>query len=449
MLHKSGINLESNTIEFVENNESVTLFSAYLKLAELKLINQSKKINRIVVRWEIQDLCLGVSDVELFHYCLENKITLYRNTRIHLKAFWNNAQDVVFGSANVTGRGVGEKGRYNYELNGTIKGVSFNDIAYFNDIILNSEYVTKELYKKLKNIVEQTELPTIEYPTLETKKHISDYFLLSNLPMAESIEKLYLAYRYPDNLSSDEINYSTHDIVLYNIPSGLDETSFYNYIKNSFNSHPFILRLKEYIKSTDSKSLRYGDVVRWIQKNTTTVPIPRVWEIKKEIIVNILYSWICDLDDDYYWDVPGSRSQVIYFREDKNNFEEFIDNLQRDKARGRLAPHQIILLIAISSLIQQKKSNDSINISELIESFDIVWKKNQSLYKTTNNNPGMPIKAFIDRGYLEVKQDEDIFDFRNRSELNSKIKKLIVSPFLYEFLNEGSVADYLKSRIII
>ena len=145
MLHKSGINLESKTIEFIENNDSVTLFSAYLKLAELKLINQSKKINRIVVRWEIQDLCLGVSDIELFHYCLENKITLYRNTRIHLKAFWNNAQDVVFGSANVTGRGVGEKGRYNYELNGTIKGVSFNDIAYFNDIILNSEYVTKEL----------------------------------------------------------------------------------------------------------------------------------------------------------------------------------------------------------------------------------------------------------------------------------------------------------------
>src|SRR5690554_5052493 len=120
MLYKSGINLKSGAIDFIEQNNQITLFSAYLKLEELKSLNKSKKINRIIVRWEIKDLCIGVSDLELYHYCIENNITLYRNTRIHLKALWNNELQVFFGSANVTRRGLGEEGNYNFELNGKV-----------------------------------------------------------------------------------------------------------------------------------------------------------------------------------------------------------------------------------------------------------------------------------------------------------------------------------------
>ena len=312
MLHKSGINLEFNAIKFIENNDTITLFSAYLKLEELKKINQSQKINRIIVRWEIRDLCLKISDIELYDYCLVNNITLYRNTRIHLKAFWNNTQDVFFGSANVTGRGLGEKGRYNYELNGSVSDIEYEDVSYFNEIILNSEYITSTLHDEIKNIVDETELPTIDYPKLETKRNKADYFLLSNLPMTESVEELYEAYCSPDHLGIDEINYVTHDIALYNIPKELDESSFYNYIQEAFNTHPFIIKLKKHIKSSPRQSLNYGSVVRWIQENTTTVPTPRAWEIKQDIIVNILYSWICDLDDQFTWDIPNF-SQVIKF----------------------------------------------------------------------------------------------------------------------------------------
>ncbi len=322
MLHKSGINLESNAIQFIENNDTITLFSAYVKLNELKSINESKKINRIIVRWEIKDLCLGVSDIELYDYCLDNNITLYRNTRIHLKAFWNNTQDVFFGSANVTGRGLGEKGRFNYELNGSISDIGYEDVSYFNEIILNSEYVTGTLYAEIKNIVDQTELPTIDYPKLKTKRNKEDYFLLSNLPMTERVDELFEGYCNPENLNIDEITYVSHDIALYRIPKNLDESSFYNYLQEAFNSHPFIIKLKEYIQYSSKQSLRYGSVVRWIQENTTTVPTPRAWEIKQDIIVNILYNWICLLDCNYTWDVPGNKSQVIYYSKPKMKKKE-------------------------------------------------------------------------------------------------------------------------------
>jgi hypothetical protein len=314
MMLKSGHDLKSNTLQFIEEKDCITLFSAYIKLEELKRINQSKKIKQIIVRWEIRDLCLGVSDLEVYHYCLDNNITLYRNTRIHLKAFWDNCQSVLFGSANVTGRGVGEKGRYNYELNGIHENINFHDVAYFNNIIINSEYVTAALFKRIENLVLETILPTINYPILDTTKNLQDYFLLSNLPMTETVEKLYKGYSIPEGLSMDEVSFVTHDLALYDIPGGLDETGFYKHLKNKFNSHPFIIKLKGLIKVSLTQSLNYGSVVRFIQENTTTVPTPRSWELKQKQIINILYDWICSLDENYYWDVPGSRSQVIYYK---------------------------------------------------------------------------------------------------------------------------------------
>ena len=126
--------------------EIVSILSAYLKLDQLKILNTEKKVNRVVVRWEIEDLVKGVSDFkDLYEYCKENNIALFRNTRIHLKAIWNNENSVLFGSANITGRGIGEKGdNFNYELAGIANPISFDDISYLNYIIQESELVNDE-----------------------------------------------------------------------------------------------------------------------------------------------------------------------------------------------------------------------------------------------------------------------------------------------------------------
>src|SRR5690606_15728493 len=125
-------------------------------------------IKQIIVRWEIQDLCLGVSDLELYDYCIENKITLFRNTRIHLKAFWNNSKSILMGSANVTGKGIGEVGDFNFELNGIINDITLKDQSYLNRIILESEYVTEKLFEIIKATVKKVDMPTVNFPKLPT-----------------------------------------------------------------------------------------------------------------------------------------------------------------------------------------------------------------------------------------------------------------------------------------
>jgi len=314
MLHKSGYNLEKRAIDFISNYESITILSAYIKLEQLKTLNTEKKVNRIVVRWEIEDLVKGVSDFEdLYEYCKINNIALFRNTRIHLKVIWNNENSVIYGSANISGRGIGEKGdNYNYELAGIANPISFDDISYLNFIIQESELVNDGLLFEIKTIVDNIELPTIDFPELPTKKKMEDEFLLSQLPMTSSPDLLFEILQNSNNFGLEDQLKASHDKALYNviIEDGVETSKLK--LKTTFNNKVIIHKLKLDIKAQTSQSLRYGGVVEWIQKITTSVPTPMSREIKQEQLVNNLYEWICEFDDDFTWNTP-KHTQVLYY----------------------------------------------------------------------------------------------------------------------------------------
>jgi hypothetical protein len=128
------------------------------------------------------------------------------------------------------------------------------------------------------------------------------------------------------------------------------------------------------------------------------------------------------------------------------NPEEFIDGLKRDRARGSLAPHQVILLIALAKIY--KSSGRTINdISILNSEFQEIWNTYKNEFKTTNNKLGMPLKAFVNKGYVTIQISEQIIDFRKLSELESKISKLVIEDALISLFKTEKVEEYLVSRI--
>jgi hypothetical protein len=318
MLFKSGDNLDTAVKKYIAGNDQITVFSAYIKLDQLKKYNLKGNIERIVVRWEIEDLVKGVSDFEvLYEYCKQLNIALYRNTRIHLKAIWNNENSILFGSANVTGKGMGEIGtNYNYELAGISNSISFDDISYLNQIIQESELVNNSLFIELKNIVDQIELPKIAIPKVPTKKKMEDEFLLSQLPMTPSPGLLLEILNQPNLFSLDEQLKAAHDKALYDVNIKRDADDLYSQLKEQFNNKPIIRKLKKDIMESQRFSMGYGQVVRWIQANTTSVPTPMSWEIKKEQFANNLYEWICGFDGQYTTEKPR-HTEVIFY----NNLE--------------------------------------------------------------------------------------------------------------------------------
>lgn len=126
--------------------------------------------------------------------------------------------------------------------------------------------------------------------------------------------------------------------------------------------------------------------------------------------------------------------------------EEFINNLKRDKARGSLAPHQIILLISLSKIY--KKSGKIMNDVLILNSeFQEIWNTYKTQFKTTNNKLGIPLKAFVNKGYLTIQISEEINDFRKLSELESKISKLVIEDILITLFKADKIKEYFISRI--
>ncbi len=318
MLFRSGDNLSRGVLDFIDNSKELTLYSAYIKTNQLIKLNKDGKITRIVVRWEIKDLHQGSSDLDLYHYCVDNRIALYRNSRIHLKCLRNNEDDVFLGSANFTGRGIGEvPPAYNLELNALSRNISLTDALYLDKIISQSEYMTEELFQKIEMLL--ANLPTYKSqddvyssPDLFLNTYQGENYLISDLPMFYGVERLYeSAHNYMD-LDSIQKQCLSHDIAIYGVDIYQSQRDFYDELKVAFNSHVFINKLKEEVKKNARKSLNYGSIIRWIRENTKTVPTPISWELKEQQVVNVLFDWICYFDREFYLERPG-YSQILRF----------------------------------------------------------------------------------------------------------------------------------------
>ena len=307
----SGYNLINDIRSFIDNSEGVILFCPYVKLKELKQINISEKVESIVVRWEFEDLCSGASDIDVFKYCVEQNIKLYRNNRIHLKAFWNKVDTVLFGSANISSRGLGIVKNYNYELNGINTNLRLRDIVYLEKILRSSKLITNDHYSDIKEKMKGCR-PIQETNQEDLIKIKKDPFLLSELPMSESVDWFIKAYFDFESLSRNDLVYVAHDMALYDLEFGMDKDELLDNLTQKVNKQRFVVALKKTIKGSQRKSMHYGGVVKWIQNNTTTVPIPRSWEIKEKQLVNILYDWICYFDKNFIHYRPN-HSQVIEY----------------------------------------------------------------------------------------------------------------------------------------
>jgi len=125
--------------------------------------------------------------------------------------------------------------------------------------------------------------------------------------------------------------------------------------------------------------------------------------------------------------------------------DDFIDNLKRDKARGNTAPHQVLLLISLHNLYNEKRHFD-FEIKEIISSFDETWKKYEHLFQTKSKIVGMPLKAFYNQGFIDLEFYTEIKDFRNKNSLEQNIKAIVLNNSLKDFLTTANVKN-LERRL--
>lgn len=313
MLLKNGINLSDKLIEFITNSKELFLFVPYVKLETLKaLLSKTQNCKAVILRWEPKDLILGISDIEVYEYCKERNIQVFRNARVHLKAFVDSYKECLLGSANISSRALNipETSSYNYELATIEENLSFEDRLYFNIIINEATLITDSIYEQIKAQLpeKKEEFPGGDDFNIQMKSPDKD-FLISSLPMSSSVKTLTRVYLEKKGIHEEELNCAMHDLALYNIPLNLPEDQFIERLKESFLSHLFI---KAFIQMLQLKNgeIYFGEAKAWIQNNCTNVPTPRRWEITENI--QILYKWLVELGDGKFNMDRPNYSERLY-----------------------------------------------------------------------------------------------------------------------------------------
>jgi hypothetical protein len=312
-LLKSKINLYQKLQELINcaNNE-IIIFSPYIKCKSLSLLlnDLSGEISvNIITTLKPADIAFGSSDIELYPYCKKNNYKLLINNKIHLKVILiNNMEQGYIGSANISKSGLAYDTNYNFEIGAIIDSFDLDDKFYFDKIIQDSFVMNEDYYNKAKKECEKLEKPLFEDEfdipiTLKQKE-----YLLSSLPMSDSVLNLYQVYSRNNNdeFSTESLRSANHDINLYNIPEGLNKNDFIITLKDSFLNHPFIVEYLKYI----GESKHFGEVSHWLHNKVTTVPTPRRYVVKEfQVRMN---EFIKFLSPDYDIDIPGQRSQRLF-----------------------------------------------------------------------------------------------------------------------------------------
>lgn len=316
MIYKTGIDLSNELLEFISKSEKLFIFVPYVKLESINLLLESTNdCKLIVVRWHPRDILQGSSDLDVYEYCKDKNIKLFRNRRIHLKAYIDNYSRIFMGSPNISSRALNlpEMDNYNYEMATIIEKISIDDRLYFNKILNESLLITDSIFDQIKTQIQQKERDFPNEAEFDLNLDFPEKdFLISSLPLTYNIKTLFRICDTKNAMNDVELNCAMHDLALYGLPLGLNEMDFMRALKDKFFSHPFIKAFLENLSINNE--IYFGSAKEWIHKNCADVPIPRKWEITENI--QILYRWIVDLGDGKYKiDVPGTHSERLFINQ--------------------------------------------------------------------------------------------------------------------------------------
>jgi len=312
MIYVNGQNLDIELVNFCKSGRSIKIYVPYVKLQTIRvLIEERDNIAAVFVRWEPRDLIHGASDLDIYPYLKSKGIALYRNPRLHLKAYIDDYKRCFLTSANISSRALNlpPYPDYNYEIGTIVEDLGINERYYFNVIENDSMLINDEVFDQIK---EQLPSKKESFPEEDdfqiSLSSLDKEFLLYSLPMSYSVDVLCDFYVFNRYESEVDMNCALHDLAIYNIPLNMSASEFLERLAESFFAHRFI---QKFLVNLDRDGeIYFGSAKKWIHANCVDVPLPRRWEITQN--VQILYRWVVRLGNGKYAVDSPNYSERLY-----------------------------------------------------------------------------------------------------------------------------------------
>lgn len=138
--------------ELKRTKNDIQIISAYCKKAAIKFVNDhipnSVKRKRLMVRFRLEDILSGASDLEIYNFCCNNDWELYMRLDLHAKMYIFDRMGCIIGSANLTSRGISLMEGSNYEI-AFLTDISEDEISRIDMLFDGAKRIDDDLYKKL------------------------------------------------------------------------------------------------------------------------------------------------------------------------------------------------------------------------------------------------------------------------------------------------------------
>ncbi len=287
----------NNFLDFVlATKDELIIMSPYIKLEPLKMllekVDPAVKII-VVARWRISDLVFGSSDLEIFDYLKSRNHSLYTHHQIHLKIVVKDKKDILLGSANVTGSGLGLFENSNIEAI-AIDSLDEKYLPSIYSILKESKLVTSDIVQKLSEEVEKNAIlkenqKKIEADFLRIEKEIlinsKTSLLVDDFLFAPSVEDLLVYIR--NETHEREVD---HDFRILGIS---DRTATLEQLKQSFlNSNAYSWQLENI-----TGNVLFGRYSELLHNSLMDDPKPYRKTVKD--LVSNMFSWTKNCSIDY------------------------------------------------------------------------------------------------------------------------------------------------------
>ena len=274
---------EELTKKLKKARKKVDIITAFCKVESLKYIDTyiAKNIKkRILVRFRLSDLLMGITDIELFEYCKNNNWELYINTNMHAKIYV--ADDICYiGSANLTNSGLSIEKKGNIEGTYRFEIQNEKDNQTLENLFEQSIELDESLYEKMKNDYHENEKITNKEvkwnKDIEKKlKENFDVLLIKDFPINE----------YPNNMKTDEIFL------------GIKAKDNLAEIKKKFEKTKIMRWLISVLESKENKEIYFGELSEMIHFRISKKAEIHRKDVK--ILQCRLFNWLMILDYEYF-----------------------------------------------------------------------------------------------------------------------------------------------------
>jgi len=258
----------------------VNFVAAFCKLETLKYLDNfiGKDIKKkLLIRFRLDDLLSGVTDIDLYDYCKNNNWEIFVNFDLHAKMY--RIDDILYvGSANMTERGLGINEKSNIEGNVRFK-IDVYEKNILQKLFLSSKKLDDDLYNKMKSSFDNVQYKSVKKETWN-KSIVDDC----------KIDEILFQEDFP-------INESPLDLKVNEAYLGIKVNDDISAIRTKFENTKIMKWLISVIKEKESKEIYFGELSQIIHSIIFQEPKQYRKDVKR--LQQILYRWLEELNYDF------------------------------------------------------------------------------------------------------------------------------------------------------